>query len=305
MNRPLVCLLAVLPVLEIRADDQVRSTQEELRRRNIYFGNVDGRRSTELEEALKRYQKRKGLSPTGEEDHDTLRSLGLASRAPGEPPPKDLEWPEEPVLKSDAKINVAAAAREIAASSGVAMASVAPGEKLSAAEPISAGERGRRASSRPRLTTRGSEPSPVKSPDRPTASSVSFTTVPGPRLQSQLADYVRDYLKATSRNRLEDELHFYADKVDYLGNGVVDRRIIEQSLRNYYRRWPSRSYSAPEQLSYRTAPGRGEIVVRFQTKFSLKNGGPRVRGTTENEMVISAATADPRIVSIKEQRVRR
>jgi hypothetical protein len=38
--------------------------------------------------------------------------------------------------------------------------------------------------------------------------------------------------------------------------------------------------------------------------FSLGNGRSRVKGQTNNRLTINAATADPRIVAIEEQRVR-
>src|SRR6187401_2918344 len=93
------CLLLFLAAAP--AEEQTRATQEELRRRNIYFGDIDGRTTPEFSEAVKRYQRKKGLTDSGQADRETLRSLGLATREPGEAPPKELEWPEEPVLKSD------------------------------------------------------------------------------------------------------------------------------------------------------------------------------------------------------------
>src|SRR6187402_3156223 len=131
MKRLILWLLMVSSVGGLRADDQVRSTQEELRRRNIYFGDVDGQRSGELQEALKRYQARKGLTTTGQPDRDTLRSLGIVQRAPGEAPPRELVWPDEPVLKSDARLDVAAEAQEVAEGTGVTAESVAAGVRVS------------------------------------------------------------------------------------------------------------------------------------------------------------------------------
>src|SRR5688500_17498288 len=55
-------LLLSSPLL--RAQDEVRCVQEELRRRSLYFGNVDGRESAELADATRRYQRRKGSAPT-------------------------------------------------------------------------------------------------------------------------------------------------------------------------------------------------------------------------------------------------
>jgi peptidoglycan hydrolase-like protein with peptidoglycan-binding domain len=80
------------------ADEQVRQVQEELRKRNLYYGDIDGRGNPELAEAISRYQQRKGFAITGTIDDPTLRSLGISAPAPliaGD------TLPDLPVLKSD------------------------------------------------------------------------------------------------------------------------------------------------------------------------------------------------------------
>jgi peptidoglycan hydrolase-like protein with peptidoglycan-binding domain len=292
MNRPILCSLLVLSLTGVHADDQVRSTQEELRRRNIYFGDVDGRPSPELESAVKHYQQRKGLPVTGADDHDTLLSLGIVKRGANEPPPKELELPDEPVLKSDTKLDVSAEAHEIASTSGISTASVTP-------DVVAFGRRNRAG------RARTAKEHPVSESQANTGAAMPhFSPAQNGQLPHEIERYVENYLNAVSHNRLEDELHFYADRVDYLGNGWVDRRIIEHSLSKYYARWPHRSYSHIENVRYQALPGRGEIVVTFRVGFSLRNGHAKARGKTDNEIIINAATADPRIVSIKESRVR-
>ncbi len=98
MTKVLLCLCVLclaLPNL-LRADEQVRQIQEELRKRNLYFGNVDGQNTPELSAALRRYQKRKGFAVTGSVDQVTATSLHInmttvAART----------LPDMPVLKSD------------------------------------------------------------------------------------------------------------------------------------------------------------------------------------------------------------
>jgi Putative peptidoglycan binding domain len=91
-------LLFLLPFFNLaRADETVRQVQEELRKRNLYFGNIDGQNSAVLADALKRYQTRKGFNITGKVDADTATSLHIhvAAVAASEP------LPDMPVLKSD------------------------------------------------------------------------------------------------------------------------------------------------------------------------------------------------------------
>src|SRR5688572_29374133 len=67
---------------EIFADEQVRRVQEELRKRHLFYADVDGENGLALTMALKRYQQKKGFSATGSIDHVTLASLGLPTATP-------------------------------------------------------------------------------------------------------------------------------------------------------------------------------------------------------------------------------
>ena len=89
------CLLLSISSLA-RADETVRQVQEELRKRNLYFGNIDGQTSPVLVDALKRYQTRKGFAVTGKVDQDTATSLHVQVATVAA---KTL--PDMPVLKSD------------------------------------------------------------------------------------------------------------------------------------------------------------------------------------------------------------
>ena len=92
------CLAVFLPLLSLaRADETVRQVQEELRKRNLYFGNIDGKNSPVLAAALKRYQTRKGFAATGQVDKDTARSLHLQTLTVA----TTTTLPDVPVLKSD------------------------------------------------------------------------------------------------------------------------------------------------------------------------------------------------------------
>ncbi|HEX8898717.1 MAG TPA: peptidoglycan-binding domain-containing protein, partial [Chthoniobacterales bacterium] len=99
MLRFLTSLLLVLLALPnvARADETVRQVQEELRKRNLYFGNIDGQSSAVLTAALKRYQARQGFTVTGKVDRDTATSLHVETTAVASVSP----LPDVPVLKSD------------------------------------------------------------------------------------------------------------------------------------------------------------------------------------------------------------
>lgn len=95
----LLCLLSFLVSAAAYGDEQVRQTQEELRKRNLYFGDVDGQFSAELANALRRYQRRKGFSITGTIDEETASSLSVLPPTLNEA--RQAEIPNLPILRSD------------------------------------------------------------------------------------------------------------------------------------------------------------------------------------------------------------
>jgi peptidoglycan hydrolase-like protein with peptidoglycan-binding domain len=99
----LLVLLILLASMSVgRADEQTRQVQEELRKRHLFFRDIDGQPSLEYAIALKRYQARQGFPVSGVADEMTLYSLGIgvstASAA------RTSELPNVPVLKSDAAL---------------------------------------------------------------------------------------------------------------------------------------------------------------------------------------------------------
>jgi peptidoglycan hydrolase-like protein with peptidoglycan-binding domain len=281
---PVVVLL--LGAGAVRAQDDLRSVQEELRRRSLYFGDVNGRDSAELQEATKRYQKRKGFSATGKPDRETLKSLGLVPRSPNEPAPQELAWPTEPVLPSDEKINPVAVAKILNQETGIAPDAVVPKELA------------RRSSLQRKKAAVSNQPAPAPAAidNRPRNSPAIAPT--------DLSRFVGDYFTAMMSNDIKRQIRYYADNVDYYRNGKIDRRIIEQTLRRYQARWPNRRYAMGSAIHYGPINSRGEIVMTFPVSFTLKDGRRTVKGQTQNRLSISAATLDPRIASISEQRIR-
>jgi hypothetical protein len=110
VSRIILACVLLLCAGSVLAEDRVRQVQEELRKRHLYFGDIDGRDNTELHSALKRYQARKGFTVSGDIDPDTAASLGLAHVvivAAG----TNNALPDEPVLKGDFAREYSAAQR--------------------------------------------------------------------------------------------------------------------------------------------------------------------------------------------------
>ena len=103
LKSTLLFLLFVIASASIApADEQTRQVQEELRKRHLFFRDIDGKPSLEYAIALKRYQARQGFAASGVPDEITLYSLGIG--VPTKSSATASELPNVPVLKSDAAL---------------------------------------------------------------------------------------------------------------------------------------------------------------------------------------------------------
>lgn len=111
--RAVVFTLAALFTLGVAvpslADEPTRRAQEELRKRNLYFGDIDGRVTAELSAAVRRYQLRKGFESSGTLDEETCNSLNIPWS--GERGGSPTRLPDVPILRSDAAREIPEAER--------------------------------------------------------------------------------------------------------------------------------------------------------------------------------------------------
>ncbi|MFL6583607.1 MAG: peptidoglycan-binding domain-containing protein [Chthoniobacterales bacterium] len=104
----LVVMIAALLMVDAAANElETRKAQEELRKRHLFFDDIDGKHSPELSAAVQRYQQKKGFQPTGILDEETLASLGLADSSPtppGEGPPLTVLAPNREVRNANGEL---------------------------------------------------------------------------------------------------------------------------------------------------------------------------------------------------------
>jgi peptidoglycan hydrolase-like protein with peptidoglycan-binding domain len=66
------------------SQEQLREAQKELKDAGFYKGSIDGQMGTQTQQAIREYQKSRGLPETGQLDEPT-RELLLAQRMPQSP----------------------------------------------------------------------------------------------------------------------------------------------------------------------------------------------------------------------------
>ena len=240
----LVCILASSRIA--LADEETRQVQEELRKRHLFFRDIDGRPSAEYALAIKRYQQRKGFAQTGVADEVTLYSLGIGEAAP--PAEGTSNLPDVPVLKSDTSVP----------------------ETKAAAPPV------------------------------PTQAEKA-----GDVTKEEIRTFLRRYFDACESPNPDDELAFYADRIEYFDHGPVEKSYIRNELAVYDQRWPNRKYQLGDSL--RVSRIGNNTVAKVRVAFDVANNerNRRASGRTDDTFNLSKRGDSLQIISVKEARVRR
>ncbi|HEX8898563.1 MAG TPA: peptidoglycan-binding domain-containing protein, partial [Chthoniobacterales bacterium] len=192
------------------ADEETRRVQEELRKRHLYFRDIDGRPSRETALAIKRYQQRMGFSQSGVADDVTLYSLGIGE--PASPAEGAANLPDMPVLKSDASV-------------------------------------------------------PERNPPSPPVPTKEQNA--GAVTKAEIHNFLRRYFDACQSQNPDDELAFYAERVEYFDHGVVDRPYIRNELAVYDQRWPNRKYTLGDSL--RVVRTGNNTLATIRVGFDVAN----------------------------------
>ncbi len=279
-------LLASFCLPVARGDELTRQVQEELRRRNLYFGDVDGRYTTQIAAALRRYQQRKGFAATGEVDETTLRSLSLLA----------------PVAAGATPAATVAAAASAAAANTTTMLPPVPWPDL----PVLHSDQGR---VQP-LPEGDAEPITDPTP-KPPPLAVAQRQVDDTGVRA----FVSEYLRSGQSNQPGTQDNFYAKRVDYFNEGMVDGAFIGKDTARYNKRWPTRHFILVDPVTVAASPDGDpqRLTAEFRCQFVVRSGteehdeGKTVRGETKNTYVLERVGPGPddlKIVAIKEERVR-
>ncbi len=228
------------------ADEETRQVQEELRKRHLFFRDIDGRPSPDYAMALKRYQQRQGFAQTGVADDVTLYSLGIGEAAPPAEGATDL--PDVPVLKSDVGLH---------------------------------------------------EPRPAPAPVPTKAQNA------GDVAKAEIRNFLRRYFEACQSRNPDDELAFYAERVEYFDHGVVDKPYVRNELAVYDQRWPSRKYVMGDSLRVERKGNNTIATVRVAFEVANLEHSRKANGRTDDRLNLAKRGDSLEIVSIKEARVLR
>jgi hypothetical protein len=119
--------------------------------------------------------------------------------------------------------------------------------------------------------------------------------------RERLRDYVAAFVLAGLDRDVGAELEFFADRVRYFNDGIVDRAKIRRDLERYAQRWPRRRFwlAGPVDVQPRSD---SRLRVTFPLRFELENAGKHSSGTVRKTLVVEVTGEDLQIVGVDETR---
>jgi len=297
------------------ADDNVRQVQEKLRDGGFYSGEVDGAYSSQLAAALTRYQVRKGLPVTGQLDVETSDALGAkpaVTKNTVAPEQSSETWRrlrrrEQQTTSTDARTRSSPHAdRSVSevgpAENGPVATSVtsepavqsagSPVQSMPAAKMRTSAEITEPASAPPATARTSTETTAPASAPPATTSADEFST-------ERLRDYVGAFVLAGLDPHVGSEADFFADRVKYYDQGVIDREKIRNDLQDYAAHWPQRRFWFVGNIKIEP-PHRKRVRVTFPLRYELRNGTTSSSGTINKTLVLESAGDDLQIVEVNE-----
>ncbi len=295
----------------VSADDNVREVQTKLADEGCYFGEIDGAYSTDFSVALSRYQIRNGLPITGQLDAETSKALGAkpavgpstaateqssetwrglrkrerrtskkrretSSPIDNETPPTGTETPIQ---------TTPVEARMTAETTGPA--SAPPAAARTSAETM---EPASSTVAKAGTSAVNTEPASAQ----PATGSAELSA-------DRVHDYVAAFVLAGLDKNVGAEAEFFADRVEYYDQGVMDREKIREDLKRYDEQWPERHFWVAGKINIEPQ-SENRVRVTFPLGFKLRNGNKTSTGKISKTLVLESASDDLQIIAVHERK---
>jgi hypothetical protein len=144
--------------------------------------------------------------------------------------------------------------------------------------------------------------SDVANSAEPKAEPSSSATIP----PDAIAAVAEREIDAISTQNIDALVPFYADKVDLLDKGVVNRNAVRDNLRQYFDRWPVTKWKLAGRVDVKPF-GASRYQLSFPVTFEVANpaANRRIVGTAnETRIVIIDPAGAARIVQQREKIIR-
>lgn len=119
----------------------------------------------------------------------------------------------------------------------------------------------------------------------------------------RLRDYVGAFVLAGLDPNVGSEADFFADRVQYYDQGVMDREKIRKDLQRYAARWPERRFWLAGDIAVEPGNEKG-VRVTFPLRYDLRNGAKHSSGKINKTLVLAPAGDNLQIVAVNERKAK-
>ena len=153
-----------------------------------------------------------------------------------------------------------------------------------------------------RLTAWRQSPRRARNRRRPPPATVPKTSSTAQNVSTErLRDYVGAFVLAGLDPHVGAEADFFADRVHYYDQGVMNREKIREDLKRYAERWPERRFWLNGDVTVETENGN-RMRVTFPLRYELRNASKASSGKIDKTLVLEPAGDDLEIVAVNERK---
>ncbi|MFN2508876.1 MAG: peptidoglycan-binding protein [Chthoniobacterales bacterium] len=121
--------------------------------------------------------------------------------------------------------------------------------------------------------------------------------------RERLRDYVGAFVLAGLDPEVGAEIEFFADRVKYYEDGILDREKIRRDLQRYNKRWPERHFWLHGEIDVQPQAD-SSLRVSFPLRFELRNGSRRSSGKVQKELLLEVTGEDLQIIGVSERKIK-
>jgi hypothetical protein len=117
----------------------------------------------------------------------------------------------------------------------------------------------------------------------------------------RLRDYVGAFVLAGLDPKVGAEAAFFADRVQYYDQGVMEHEKIREDLKRYDARWPERQFRLAGDITVEPQSDN-RVRVTFPLRYELRNGKKHSSGKVDKTLVLERSGDDLQIVAVNERK---
>jgi len=145
-------------------------------------------------------------------------------------------------------------------------------------------------------------PAVVRTTSQTTGTAPAPATGPTDDVSTErLRDYVAAFVLAGLDRNVGAESEFFADRVEYYDQGIMEREKIREDLKRCDERWPERHFWITGTINIEPQ-NDNRTRLTFPLGFKLRNGNRTVIGKVDKTLVLEPAGNDLQIVAVNERK---